>query len=163
MGKERRVTREDAEDFMAQIRRATESGANNVKVSALGAELVFSRMSDGGFTFQTSDGSVSSRFHQPSESRPTGYPDSVPFIPNEPVSLSSTMNTMSLVWFTPADAEGLFTELNRLSASEGWELKEKSEFTQVPARHSDYEANGFSRSILLSGGIVTLVQSRGKP
>lgn len=160
MGRERRVTREDAEDFMAQIQRATESGADETTVNALGAEIAFSRQSDGGFTFTTPDGSMSSRLHQAAEARPTEYPDDMPFIPNEPVSVLSTGNAVTLLWFAPGEPATLFDELNGQSRSEGWELKEESEFAQVPVRHSEYESDGLSRSILISGGMVSLIQKR---
>lgn len=44
---------------------------------------------------------VSARLHQASESRPTEYPDGIPFIPNEPVSALSVANTVTLMWFKP--------------------------------------------------------------
>lgn len=160
MGSERRVTREDAEDLMSQIRRATESGAEEATVTALGAQLVFSKQSDGGFTFQAPDGSASSRLYQASESRPSNYPDDIPFIPNEPVAVSSVANTVTLMWFRPTDPEALFADLNERTKSERWVLKEESEYARVPVRHSEYETNGLSRSILFAGIMVSLIQKR---
>jgi hypothetical protein len=145
---------------MSRIRRATESGADEATVNALGAQLVFSKQSDGGFTFQAPDGSASSRLYQASESRPTDYPDGIPFIPNEPVSALSVANTVTLMWFKPTNPEALFADLNERTKAERWALKEESEYARVPVRHSEYETNGLIRSILFSGFMVSLIQKR---
>ena len=158
MSKERRVTREDAEDLMSQIRHATESGVEEATVSVFGANLTFSKQSDGGFTFQAPDGTTSARFYQGSSSRPAEYPDHLPFIPNEAVAVSAAAHTVSLIWFAPADPETLFADLNQSTRSEGWALKDEAEFAPVPARHTEYETNGLSRSILISGPMVSLIQ-----
>lgn len=160
MGSERRITHADAEAFMSQIRRATESGAEEAAVTALGAELLFSKQPDGGFTFRAPDGSASSRTFQASELRPKDYPDSMPFIPNEPVSVLSVASTVTLTWFKPTDPEGLFADLNERTRSERWVLKEESEHARMPVRHSEYESNGLSRSLLFAGIMITLIQKR---
>jgi hypothetical protein len=160
MSRERRVTREDAEDLMSQIRRATEAGVEEATINVFGADLTFSKQSDGGFTFQAPDGTTSARFHQGSSSRPAEYPEYIPFIPNEPVTVSAAANTVSLMWFAPADPEALFRDLNQSTGSEGWALKDEAEFAQVPVRQTEYEANGLSRAILISGPMVSLIQKR---
>jgi hypothetical protein len=64
------------------------------------------------------------------------------------------------MWFKPTDPEGLFADLNERTKSESWVLKEESEYAQVPARNSEYETNGLTRSILLAGIMVSLIQKR---
>lgn len=160
MAGERRIIHEEAANLMSQIRRATESGADEATVDAVGARLVFSKQSAGGFSFQAPDGSASSRVYHTSETRPPDYPDDMPFIPNEPVSVLFVATAVTLMWFGPTDPEALFTDLNERIRSERWALKEESEYAPVSVRHSEYEAKGYTRSILFSGIMVSLIQKR---
>jgi hypothetical protein len=160
MSKEQRITRQTAEDFMAQIRRLTESGAQEATVNALGTEVVFTRRPGGGFTFKAPDQPIGAIFQPASESVPSEYPDDVPFIPNEPVTVSTTPDSVSLIWWAPADPERLFSELSQFTVAEGWRLTAESEFAHVPARQRQYEGPSGSRSLLISGGIVTFIQKQ---
>lgn len=158
MSKEQRITRQAAEDFMAQIRHLSESGAQEAIVNALGSELVFTRRPAGGFTFKAPGQPIGAIFQPASESAPSEYPDDVPFIPDEPLTIATTPGSVSLMWWAPADPERLFSDLSQSTIAEGWELKAASEFAHVPARHRQYESTSGWRSVLLSDGMVTLIQ-----
>jgi hypothetical protein len=72
----------------------------------------------------------------------------------------SVANTVALLWFKPTNPEALFADLNERTKSERWALKEESEYARVSVRHSEYETNGFTRSLLFSGFMVSLIQKR---
>jgi hypothetical protein len=155
---ERRITRESAEALVAQIRRALAADQEQATVELEGSKLVLEKSDDGGFTIGVPGYPLKARLVVPGREPPAGYPEDLPFIPDEMVMVTDGEEGTSLVWWTPASPAELQEELHRRSVADGWELASDSSVAALGVRHRNYTRDGWERFVFGNQGMVSLIQ-----
>ena len=103
--------------------------------------------------------------YEAAPSRPTDFPDDVPFVPGLPASVivdPDTSTTSAVMWMEVPDAAELIGQLEAASLAEKWEIVERSD--QFGGIAIELERDG-ERRMLMGGAIlgqpVTLAQGTG--
>jgi hypothetical protein len=162
MREERGITREAAKAFMAQLQDVFESGAESATVSLMDTRLLLAKASDGGFTLHPPDRPPETdRLFPPTPTPPEGYPGELPFVPDEPVSVSHPVRDATvLLWLAPRDPAGVIESLADRSVSEGWIPLPEEPLGEAVTRRS-YEKAGARRTLVESSeGMVTFIQRK---
>lgn len=160
MTSERRITREDAEAMMAQIKSALASGEGEATVQLADSELLVEKTADGGFTIRAPGEFMRARLFMAPQALPDAYPPGLPFIPGESVTLTDVETSASLIWWAPRDAQQLLLELHQQCLGSGWALSDETKLPDLPVTHRSYAKTGFERVVFGSGGMVTLIQKK---
>ena len=83
----------------------------------------------------------------------------MPFIPDEPVTVSDHAEpSISLMWLAPRTPDRLFAHLCARHIADGWTMRSQDLALDVPAQQRIYEHGRTTRYIMISAGIVSLIQ-----
>jgi len=155
---ERPLTREDGEALFAQVESVDRSGQAHAIVKFADAELQLERTPSGGWRLRAPTQPTWMNVYLAAPARPAEYSTELPFIPDESVTASEAQGTETLVWWAPKDPEGVFHVLIEATIEAGWALREAAPDAENSLSRRVYEHGGLERYIMLSNGIVTLVQ-----
>jgi hypothetical protein len=151
------ISRADGEALFARVEEALAAGHARAPVEFAGMTLEFEKAADGRMVVRAPGQPVGMAVFLPQESRSRHYPAGVPFVRNEGVTVSETAGTLSLVWWSAGDPKSVVRKLSEASLREGWTPEPNGDGPAPPMRQ--VYANGqLRRFIMLSSGIVTLIQ-----
>lgn len=155
---ERPITREAAASMIAQAERAIAAGQDQTSVDLAGMELRLERTRDGGFTLRAPGQPMGMLLFERSQTRPAAFPPDLPFVPGEPVTLTESEGTLTLMWWAPADAERLFRDLDADARAAGWTLQGETLDGNAEVAQRTYAKGDLQRTIMSSSAVVSLLQ-----
>lgn len=164
MAEERRVTREDAESLMRQVRAAASSGTPSTTVTLAGAELTVEAAPEGGYLMRAPGQSVGARVFLAPDARPAGYPADLPFVAGESGTFSDHHGSVTVMYWAPEDPAALVRALHDQTLAQGWSVVGRNEAAGLQATNRTYAKEGLQRHVLQSDVIVSVTQrpARGK-
>jgi hypothetical protein len=161
MKAEQPITRAVAASFIAQVEDAIAAGRSVAEVQLAGQPLTFARAADGQITVRAAGQSQGMRVFAGAAAVPPGYPDDLPFHPNETVTASITHRSSTLMWWAPADPAGVVAALDEQCSVGGWIMRGEVQHPESSAMQRSYTRGEAERMVLLStSGIVSLFSAR---
>ncbi len=173
MEQERSITRAMAQQSVALIEGALDSGSETPLIELWGQKLVLRRDHEGGWTVDAKGVDQPGRVFGRSAVRPQGYPDGLPFVENEIVFLSESgriargsaeggpvMSPASVLsWMAPADPDGVFAKLAEQCFAEGWvETKDDALSGGGAERRVLEKAEWIRHLMMTSEGMVSVIE-----
>jgi len=162
MPRERKIQREDAEALARDLRKAFGSVEDRVSVPWFERSLVLERVSGDEFLVRQSDVAVTGRLILASGAKPADYPPDLPYVPDEVVMLGPQTGHTVATWWSTGDLPSLLAELERQCAAAGWARQAEAPPTHEEVTLRVYEKAGMRRHIMLSQGIVSLIEMKGE-
>ena len=150
---ERPIKTEDVESLRSQIDSAIASSRDQTNVQFAGMELLLTREGPEEYSFGAPD-EERARLFPALSTRPTSYPDGLPFVPNEAVALTSGVGGWSLSWFAPEDPAALTSEIHERLIEDGWTSAHDLIAGSV---HRLYRRGPEQRLLANSQGIIALM------
>lgn len=161
MPDEQPITREMAEQAMRIFEDAFNSGQDEVHVSIWGMTVGIRKHAEGWFTAEAPGQSTDQRIFNRSAERPRGYPESVPFVPNEIASVTMGRTTM-LSWLAPTNPDEVFASAVHQTAQDAWVEDPRESRPPNGGTLRSFKKDGNVRSVSISPeGLVWLMQLEG--
>ncbi len=148
--------------FAAAMKAAIESGDDEVSVTTPdGTPMRIIKSPEPGVRARIEatsgdSGSVVSILWEPADTRPPGYPEDLPFIPNVPGSTSTITgqkrSRTQVQWFGIEDLDAAVERLVAESLADGWEHTRIQPSTPAPTRMITLERGSEGRTITVVAG-----------
>jgi hypothetical protein len=158
MVEERRVTPKDAAALAQRLKEAFASSEDRVVIHWMDQSIQLERASQVEFLVRHPSAGSAGRVILGADAKPTSYPGNLPYVPHEIVMLNEPIPPMMATWWSTADPSTLYSELDRQCLDTGWERQDDPPAIDAEVTRRMYSKDGSLRYLMMSQGIVTLVE-----